>query len=213
MLTICLFHVFYFLALIFILSSRTLEDQTVCTDLIKSGKTKLPVEPCVGPMKNKTFLQVYNCDYIRPPKPVRFDRAMKQIYRTSFVLFHFVHYSTVTTYTRTSSDFQKHRPNEDPKKYSRRSKSHELYMDEMTQGVLLHARSLLPHETMSRSAECVLNSKVSCPMGILCEDNVEFVDDLHKKNVFHNSDGSFCNCWKNRVVEEVLVPKLEKLLS
>lgn len=49
-------------------------------------------------------------------------------------------------------------------------------------------------------------------MGFLCEDDVEFVDELHKNNVFHNLDGSFCNCWKNNVVEEVLVPKLESLL-
>lgn len=87
-------------------------------------------------------------------------------------------------------------------------------MDEMTQGVLLHTRSVLPHETMTRSAECFLNATTNaCPMGFLCEDNVEFVDELHKKNVFHNSDGSFCNCWRNKVIEEVLVPKLEKLLS
>ncbi len=194
--------------------TESLEDQTVCTDSINTEQTKVPIEPCVGPMKNKTFLQVYNCDYIRPPKPQRFDRAMKQIYRTSVVLLHFVHYTTVTTDTRSLSAFEQSHPGEKPKRFSRKAKETELFMDEMTQGVLLHTRSVLPHETMTRSAECFLNATTNaCPMGFLCEDNVEFVDELHKKNVFHNSDGSFCNCWRNKVIEEVLVPKLEKLLS
>uniref|UniRef100_A0A7S4AJF7 Glycosyltransferase family 92 protein n=1 Tax=Pseudo-nitzschia australis TaxID=44445 RepID=A0A7S4AJF7_9STRA len=42
--------------------TETLEDQSVCTDPdnIEKKKLKLPVQPCVGEMKNKTFLQVYN---------------------------------------------------------------------------------------------------------------------------------------------------------
>lgn len=170
---------------------------------------QLPVEPCVGPMKNKTFLQMYNCDYTRPPKPDRFHRAMKQIYRPSFVLSHFVHYSTVTTDTQSYSDFMQRHPNKD---YGRQEKSTEMFADEMTQGALVHARSIFPHQTRRRSAECLIGSKHECSLGFLCRDDVEFVDDLHKDNVFHNFDGSFCNCWRNKVVEEVLVPKLETLL-
>jgi hypothetical protein len=56
----------------------------------------LPEDPCVVPRQNETFLKVYNCNYIRPPLPDRFARAMKQIYRPSFVYGHFVHYTTVT---------------------------------------------------------------------------------------------------------------------
>ena len=89
----------------------------------------------------------------------------------------------------------------------------EMFMNELTEGALLHARSVLPHDTRRRSAECYLDSKYTCMMGFLCEDEVEFVDELHQKNVFHNSDGSFCNCWRNKVVDEALVPKLESLLA
>jgi hypothetical protein len=46
-------------------------------------------------------------------------------------------------------------------------------------------------------------------VGHLCEVSVKFVDDLHKDNVFNNSDGSYCNCWKNPVVDQVLVPLLK----
>jgi len=54
-------------------------------------------DPCLVPRRNETFLRVYNCDYIKPPRPERFERAMKQIYRPAFVPSHFVHYSTVTS--------------------------------------------------------------------------------------------------------------------
>jgi hypothetical protein len=195
-------------------SYRNLKDQSVCNDPneISRKATQLPVEPCVGPMKNKTFLEVYNCEYIRPPKPNRFHRAMKQIYRPSFVLSHFVHYSTVTADIQSYSGFMERFPDKHPKMYQRGSKSNEMFVDEMTQGALIHARSILPHETRKRSAVCSIGSKHQCSLGFLCGDDVEYVDDLHTDNVFYNFDGSFCNCWKNKVVDEELVPKLEALL-
>jgi len=200
-----------------------LKDQSSCTDPtdISKKELQLPVENCVHKMQNKTFLQVYNCEYIRPPKPRRFQRAMKQIYRPSYVLSHFVHYSTVTNDTRSYDDFVRNHPDVDPKTFiSKKDKGRkkasglkEMFVDEMTHGVLVHARSVLPPETRRRSAECVVGSTHSCKLGFLCEDDVEFVDELHKDNVFHNADGSFCNCWRNKVIEDVLVPKLETLLS
>jgi hypothetical protein len=45
-------------------------------------------------------------------------------------------------------------------------------------------------------------------LGHVCEDSVEFIDEKHKDNVFNNSDGSYCNCWENRVVSQSLVPQL-----
>jgi hypothetical protein len=169
-------------------------------------------------MKNKTFLQVYNCDFIRPPKPERFARAMKQIYRPSFVLSHFVHYSTVTAamamaYTELKELNNGEEPLMDIHGSDWESQSPEMFMNELTEGALIHARSILPHETRRRSAECYSESKYTCMMGYLCEDEVKFVDELHQKNLFRNKDGSFCNCWRNHVVEEVLVPKLERLLE
>ncbi|KAG7346675.1 glycosyltransferase family 92 protein [Nitzschia inconspicua] len=196
-----------------------LEDQSVCVDpFTVKGPNKDKTEPCVGPMKNKTFLQVYNCDFIRPPKPERFSRAMKQIYRPSFVLSHFVHYSTVTAaMAMPYTDLRKRSKGREPKMDIHTAgwerEQPEMFMDELTEGSLIHARSVLPHDTRRRSAECYVNSKYSCMMGFLCDDQVEFVDALHQKNVFHNSDGGYCNCWRNAVVEDILVPKLERLLK
>ena len=74
---------------------------------------------CLTKDPQQTFLKSYNCEYIKSPKPDRFQRAMvctfrffdftkgcttahhyvkqKQLYRPDFVLNHFIHYSTVTS--------------------------------------------------------------------------------------------------------------------
>mmetsp|Transcript_5513 Transcript_5513/g.12075 ORF Transcript_5513/g.12075 Transcript_5513/m.12075 type:complete len:140 (-) Transcript_5513:536-955(-) len=137
---------------------------------------------------------------------------MKQIYRPSFVLSHFVHYSTVTKAMEKSYndwiDDLRHHPGR-----RKKNPTHEMFMNELSQGALVHARSVLPHDTRRRSAECSIGSKIGCVMGYLCGDDVKYVDKLHQDNVFRNSDGSYCNCWRNKVIDEVLVPKLESLLS
>ena len=115
------------------------------------------------------------------------------------------------------SDFKRLNPGKEPLMEIHSSRwqleAPETFMDELTEGALVHARSVLPHDTRRRSAECHIGSQFTCMMGFLCDDEVEFVDELHQKNVFKNKDGSFCNCWRNKVVEDVLVPKLEKLLQ
>jgi hypothetical protein len=200
----------------YFVSHRVLEDQSTCIDPANArGPNKDKTEPCVGPKRGETFLNVHNCEFIRPPKPQRFERARKQIYRTSHVLSHFVHYSTVTAdLAETYSEFM--RRHSDPNAFIASAhgrqwekQSPELFLNELTQGALVHARSVLPHETRRRSAECYLRSKFNCMVGHLCEVSVKFVDDLHKDNVFNNSDGSYCNCWKNPVVDQVLVPLLK----
>ena len=43
-----------------------------------------------------TYLESYNCDPEPLPKPEWSFRAKKQIFRTDYVLYHYVHYSTIT---------------------------------------------------------------------------------------------------------------------
>jgi hypothetical protein len=81
-----------------------------------------------------------SCDYIRPPRPERFARAMKQIFRPAEVLSHFVHYSTVTKriaryYQDDPSGFQK----------SITSEYRDTFLDELTEGSLIHAVRSVPH--------------------------------------------------------------------
>jgi hypothetical protein len=89
----------------------------------------------------------------------------------------------------------------------------DVFADELTTGALIHARSVMPHETRRLSAECTLGSKISCMVGYACEDSVAFIDEKHQDNVFHNSDGSYCNCWENPVVSQSLVPQLADRLK
>jgi hypothetical protein len=141
---------------------------------------------------------------------------MKQIYRPDYVLSHFVHYTTVTADTaryyvdhsaKGSSPFVQN-------SLSTTWDAHapEMFLDEVTQGTLIHTRSVLPLETKRRSTECYLNSKHNCILGYPCPDSVAFVDGLYQKNAFHDEGGKFCNCWVNGHLETVLIPLLESLL-
>ena len=51
---------------------------------------------CLQKSPDTTNLELYNCDVENRPKPDWAQRAKKQIYRPSYVLSHYVHYSTIT---------------------------------------------------------------------------------------------------------------------
>jgi len=191
--------------------TEVMKDQSVCPNP-NGRKSRLQEEPCVGPRRNETFLRVYNCDYIRHPRPERFSRAMKQIYRPARVLSHFVHYSTVTKdIARYYSE------NHDKPSLYQRSVSeidyHDRFLDELTEGVLIHTKSVLPHETSTRTATCHNASKHTCIMGHECPESTVFDDATHQKNLFHDENGRFCNCWVEPYVENYWIPKLEKALA
>jgi len=167
-----------------------MDEPTICKS---PSFQRLPVEACLTPRSNETFLRVYNCDYIKPPRPERFARAMKQIYRPDFVLSHFVHYSTIT---KDIARLYKDVP--DKAKFTREVQAAEwgdVFLDELKEGVLVHAKSVLPHETMTRNATCYTGSKRSCAVGHVCPESTAFDDSVHQKNLFRDADGNYCNCW------------------
>ena len=103
---------------------------------------------------------------------------MKQIYRPQYVLSHFVHYSTVTG---DIARYHKDQPNWNSEDelfdYKVIGADKEIFLDELEQGSLIHARSVLPHETMYRKEMCQSNSKHKCPLGFICPNSTEWVDD------------------------------------
>lgn len=152
---------------------------------------------------------------------------MKQIFRPSEVLSHFVHYSTVTK--RIARYYQ-----DDPdgfRKVVTGSDYRDIFLDELTEGSLIHAvrnasllwfgrfcsptakKTVLPHEMMTRSAACVNASKQTCPVGLECPASTLFVDELHQRNVFRDETGGYCNCWPDLNVENIWLPRLEKELK
>ena len=197
---------------------RPLPDDVVC-DIPKersSAVRRLIPKPCLEPKRNETFLNVYNCDYIKPPRPDRFARAMKQIYRPSYVLSHYVHYSTVTRDIAMPWSLQSNASSNTVLLDWREAGSDkEVFLDELEQGTLIHARSVLPHETIYRSDMCKSNSKHKCPLGYVCPDTTPWIDDKERPNninPFVDSSGHYCNCWVNEQVASVMVPRLEKEL-
>mmetsp|Transcript_15669 Transcript_15669/g.35950 ORF Transcript_15669/g.35950 Transcript_15669/m.35950 type:complete len:342 (+) Transcript_15669:3-1028(+) len=194
-------------------------DQSTCKNPVKVREPEGRPNKCLAPRATETYLRVYNCEYIRPPRPDRFERAMKQIYRPSHVWSHFVHYATVTA--NIAKYYKDFGPTES---YHRRVHTAQTiftstkdgpdrFLNELEEGMLVHTRSVLPHETKFLKQSCALRSKFTCSVGIACPNTTEFVDKLHKDNVFVDEKGKYCNCWKNNKVELIYVPKLEKMLS
>ena len=77
----------------------------------KEGDT---LTSCLVPRSNETFLSIYNCDSVKPPRPRGYHTNMKQIYRPDTVLSHFVHYAPVT---RSIAEYYKDKA--DPTQFSR----------------------------------------------------------------------------------------------
>lgn len=85
------------------------------------------------------------------------------------------------------------------------------FLNELTEGTMLHARSTLPYETANWRTACVMESKEKCRVGFGCSDNTTYTDKLVDKNMFLDEQGKYCNCWRNHHVED-WVPKLENAL-
>jgi hypothetical protein len=168
-----------------------------------ADETKPGISSCLIPRKNETFLKVYNCEYIKSPKPERFQRAMKQLYRPDFVQSHFVHYSTVTT----ELSERKFNHSRAFKRAGTNNPKNERFVDEINEGVMIHAKSMAPNEGISRATSCAYK-KTMCNIGIECPDDLPFDDKTHRDGFLHGN-GTYCNCWINQKVETLWAPKLE----
>jgi hypothetical protein len=166
----------------------TVPDQSSCEIHVKRSASvrKLTPSSCQEPNPEETFLKVYNCDYIKPPRPSRFARAMKQIYRPSYVLSHFVHYSTVTA---DIARYHKDNPNmtaeDELPDWENVGADKEIFLDELEQGSLIHARSVLPDETIYRLDMCRSKSRHKCPLGYVCPDTTEWIDDKDERYILN----------------------------
>ena len=160
---------------------------------------------CLVKRSNVTYLQAYDCEKTTLPKPSFGWRAKKQIYRPSFVLNHFVHYSTVThriieAPDEASPPFIQRRP------YERR-------VDELTEAFMLHAKTTHPDSTKHWQNLCKgtgEEEKKKCPIGFayIQEENGRVVAGSER-----TKDGYARNCYQHKRIQNGIVPKLEKMLS
>jgi len=86
-------------------------------------------------------------------------------------------------------------------------------VNELEEGVLVHAKTTVPAETSSRYKMCKPGAPEHCLVGIPCPDDLPFDDKRHRDNVFHDGEGNFCNCWVNRRVEGHWLPRLRDALG
>ena len=114
---------------------------------VGSGRKRFP---------NTTFLQAYNCDSAGSPKPEWAERARKQVYQADYVLYHFVHYSTVTQgymdrYIDSPTSYRVHFRDHAPT---------ERTANEFTEAVLVHTKTVKYDQ--STFLVCLLFCLVSC---------------------------------------------------
>jgi len=174
-----------------------------------SDLTKKFSYPCMSEPKDKTMLQLYNCNKYPIPKPDWSYRARKQIYKPSYVLSHFVHYSTVT------SDMAKYW--EEAEKAGiewtalfKENGKYGLNLDEQLDGILLHAKSVIPREFPEQQQLCH-TMQDNCVLGYPWPENKAIISNDTAK--LRNKDGFMYTCFINDLVEKVWVPRLEEALK
>ncbi len=168
-------------------------DKTICDEPFPCFHLKVP--------ESKSILQTYNCD--RQKIKTQKMPAEKQIYRTDYVLQHFIHFSTVTKYTvmtrkEVSESGLKGRPAPDP--LSR-------FADEQTEVTMLHTKAIATQDTAGWEARCTGQKKSgTCRIGNPYPDGVS-------ANVTKDAEGWLYNCYVNPKIENFWVPKLEQELK
>eukprot|EP00977_Amphora_coffeiformis_P000189 scaffold54_cov158-Amphora_coffeaeformis.AAC.3 len=193
----------------FDLMEETSNTHTCSRDSKNASLNNTSDVSCLVPRSDETFLAIFNCDSVKPPRPRGYFTNMKQIYRPDFVLSHFVHYSLIT---RGIAEYYKDK--KDPAQFRRRPSEEEKglsFIDEIHEGTMVHSRSVLPYETSEWSTSCVKESNHECKVGFVCPDSTRYDDRLVNKNMFVDEKGDFCNCWRSQHIDE-WVPKLEASL-
>jgi hypothetical protein len=175
------------------------------------GRLRLDKSDAVGGSReqsqNTTFLEAYNCDSAGSPKPQWADRARKQIYRADYVLYHYVHYSTVTqghvqAYNETPIAEWKHR-------FSEKAPS-ESTADELTQAVMVHTKTIAKDMTGEYERRCRFDWSrkwMGCWVAYPWPKNVAREKDAH------DAKGMEYNCFINENVDNYWVPRLRDALT
>jgi hypothetical protein len=170
----------------------------------------LKIIPTLEKLPNVTFLEAYNCDSSPLPKPKFGDRAKKQIYRTDYVLNHFVHYSTVTKpymelYQESSQQSKKWRMR------IGRDKS-ERVTDEIHEALMVHTKIVTWKNSRETDKRChysarsnPIMNKRGCFVGFPSPNGTALYGQ-------HDANGMEYNCYINQKVENYWLPKLKERL-
>jgi hypothetical protein len=159
-------------------------------------------------IENVTFLEAYNCDSAPVPKPSWSDRARKQIYRSDYVLYHFVHYSTVT---KGLLSVYKDNPKHWSSQHHERPPS-ERVTDELNEAVMLHTKTTTADQTSNWANRCHYQFDKKwkgCYVGFPWPGGVEKKGDESN----HNAEGMEYNCFPIEKVTNYWAPRLRDALA
>jgi hypothetical protein len=197
-------------------SLRTVVEQATTTNILsfRSSRGKLryaATEPDEkqGRVKwsNSTYLQAYNCDGSEPPRPEWADRARKQLYRSDYVLYHFVHYAAVTQ--GYLSKFIPHEGRNTWGRYYTEPSPSERVTDELHEATMIHTKGLDIGQTWYLKNKCQIDSIrkwQGCFLGFPFPNNTK-LEGAHDE-----TDGWEYNCFVNDKVENYWIPRLEEAL-
>ena len=172
--------------------------------------------------ENRTFLQTYNCDPEKPPRQNTLP-AEKEIYRSEYVLLHFVHYSTVTSVSVLS---QNETDMAGLKWKDRYAEGATETPDELDAAIMLHSKTVLSEDTRSWNRQCKTRTYALTlfPMNkhdmrghsAPCMVGIPFPLDAEPSQtgpVLTDDEGYTCNCFVNQKLEKEWIPKLEAALE
>jgi Glycosyltransferase family 92 len=169
-------------------------NQTICDQPHPCFDLRIP--------SNRSILQTYNCDRQLVKKETM--PAEKQIYRTDYVLQHFIHFSTVTLYTVTT-------PEEVARvgmKWGRAAPDPLMrFANELTEVTMLHTKAMATQDTAGWEKRCKGEMKGTCRIG------VPYPDLNTSSTVTADENGWLYNCYVNPKIENFWVPRLHQELQ
>mmetsp|Transcript_2659 Transcript_2659/g.3081 ORF Transcript_2659/g.3081 Transcript_2659/m.3081 type:complete len:825 (-) Transcript_2659:150-2624(-) len=178
----------------------------------------LEIPENLGPQKefdivakaDKTIMQTYNCD--DEPKPPKLEGVPqpKELYRSDYVLLHYLHYSTITVHSAMS----KSEINAAGLHWRQMYKEATLVnSDEAEQAFMLHSKSRVKRNTKDWHKQCRnLRYKQGCwlgfpfPKGVLSEEGLTQKDKLEER-------GFVYNCYASEKIDDFWIPRLEEAMT
>jgi hypothetical protein len=179
----------------------------------KSSRGKLREDKCdlvengLRKKESVTFLEAYNCDGVGSPKPSWAERAKKEVYKSDFVLYHYVHYSTVTrdlliTRSEGGPSWSRH---------FRQGKRSYRATDEINEAVMVHTKSVVFDQTKRYTVEACHTNYTKKWQG--CFVGFPWPEGVSKTGAASfDSRGLVYNCFVNEKVEKHWLPKLREAL-
>jgi len=160
---------------------------------------------CLIVQPGHLFAEVYNCDFVASPKPEWAERAKKQLYRSDYVLAHYVHYATVTQgLVETIEEAKKANHRWDT--HFRESQQTDTVTDESNQAVMLHTKTTVPEYTTEWKKRCKFGFKPA--HGQNCRVGFPWPLNNDKGEKKSTPEGYGYNCFTNEILSEVWLPKL-----